>query len=327
MKNILVTFLPLVLFSVFASANDTNYLQFLQNIPLPNVTGRIDHMGIDLKNDRLLVAALGNNTLEIIDLKISKRVHTIKGLDEPQGVLFIPGDNTIVVSNGGTGKCSIFDANSFELIRSIRLGDDADNVRYDPNTRLIYVGYGSGAIGVMDKSLLGQKGNVELPGHPEAFQLEKTGNRMFVNIPPRQIAVINRKNMVLERFIEIKDTRDNFPMALDETSQQLFVGCRNPARLVILSIRSGAEICHLDIDKDTDDIFWDSANKRIYVSCGGGFIDVIRQVDPDKYVLAERIPTEPGARTSLFVPERGIICLAVPAKSGHPAEIRIYKIP
>ncbi len=273
----------------------------------------------------MFVAAIGNDTLEVIDLNVNKRIYTIKGLDEPQGVLFIPEDNTIVVSNGGSGKCSIFDANSFKLIRSIRLGDDTDNMRYDSNARSIYVGYGDGAIGVIDDSLLKQTAGIALPGHPEAFEFEKAGKRLFVNIPPGRIGIIDRQNWTVERFIDTGNVSENFPMALDEANHRLFVGCRRPARLIVFDTQSETGTYHLDIDKDADDIFWDSSRKLIYISCGSGFIDIIQPLNATEYTLAERFPTEPGARTSLFVPEHGIIYLAVPAKWNRPAEIQVFK--
>ncbi len=327
MENKLSPLLLIVLITLTAVAKESKYIKLAEKIPLPNVKGRIDHLAIDLKNKRLFAAALGNNTVEVIDLNIGRKVHTIKGLNEPQGVIYIPQDNIIYISNGGSGECSIFDVNSFKLINSIKLGDDADNMRYDPNANLIYVGYGNGAIGIIDGAARKQINDIMLPGHPEAFELEKNSSKIFVNIPAtRQIAVIDRQNLVVERFIDIKDARENFPMALDETNHRLFVGCRRPARLIIFDTQSETEVYHLDIDKDADDIFLDSTNKRIYVSCGSGFIDIIQQTSDSEYNLIEQFPTEPGARTSLFVPELQIIFLAVPAKWNRPAEIQNYKI-
>src|SRR6185437_7681170 len=75
-----------------------------KTIPLPDVQGRIDHMSIDVKNQRFFMAALGNDTIEVIDLKAGKRIHTITGLHEPQGVLYLPDVNRLYVANGEDGS-------------------------------------------------------------------------------------------------------------------------------------------------------------------------------------------------------------------------------
>ena len=178
-------------------AENTAAIKLIQKIPLSNVKGRIDHLAADLKGKRLFIAALGNNTLEIIDLQTGKQIHTITGLSEPQGIIFIPDSNKLFVSNGGNGRCSVFDANSFNLINDIQFNDDADNMRYDPVTHLIYIGYGSGGIGIID--IVGEKrtGEIMLPAHPEAFELERNGDRIFVNVPiVKQISVIDRKKLI-----------------------------------------------------------------------------------------------------------------------------------
>lgn len=120
-----------------------------QTIAIPNVNGRIDHMAVDIADQRLFVAELGNNSLDVIDLKSAKRILSIgnnkKLLNEPQSVLFIPELNRIFVSNGQDDTVDVFDAKSFILIKKIKLpSDDADNMRYDANRTLVYVGYGEG---------------------------------------------------------------------------------------------------------------------------------------------------------------------------------------
>ena len=117
----------------------------------------------------------------------------------------------------------------------------------------------------------------------------------------------------------------NFPMALDEASPRLFIGCRNPPRLVVMDTANGKPVTDLAIAGDTDDLFYDAALKRLYVTCGEGFIDVIDQRDADTYKLRERIPTSPGARTSFFSPELKEFYLAAPQREKHPAEIRVFQ--
>ena len=307
-------------------AENTAAIKLIQKIPLSNVKGRIDHLAADLKGKRLFIAALGNNTLEIIDLQTGKQIHTITGLSEPQGIIFIPDSNKLFVSNGGNGRCSVFDANSFNLINDIQFNDDADNMRYDPVTHLIYIGYGSGGIGIID--IVGEKrtGEIMLPAHPEAFELERNGDRIFVNVPiVKQISVIDRKKLIAAANWQLTNANENFTMALDELNQCSFIGCRKPSKLLIFDIRLGKITKELPIDGDADDIFYDTKNKRIYISCGTGFIDVVQQQDASNYNVVEKISTALGARTSLFVPESGLLYLAVPAREAREAEIWIYE--
>jgi DNA-binding beta-propeller fold protein YncE len=183
----------IALFCSFARAGDIPPLRLEQTIPLPDVEGRIDHFSVDVPNQRLFVAALGNNTVEVLDLKAGKRIFSIPDLQEPQGVLFVPPANKLFVASAGDGTCRIFDGDSFDLINVVNFSDDADNLRYDPSADQVYVGYGRGALGVIDATSEEVVGDIPVGGHPEAFQLERLGPRVFVNVPPiRSIVVVDR---------------------------------------------------------------------------------------------------------------------------------------
>src|SRR5215210_5377215 len=175
----------------------TTALEQEQAIALPNVAGRIDHMALDPEGARLFVAALGNNTLEVVDLKAGKVTDEIKGLKEPQGVAYVPEDNKLLVTNGDGDTLDIYDAQSLKLLNQVVLGDDPDNVRYDAATGYAYVGYGTGnesALGVVDVRKGTKVADITLSGHPESFQLEDDGQRIFVNVPTaRHIAVVDRE--------------------------------------------------------------------------------------------------------------------------------------
>jgi len=329
LKRINIWFYPILtialLFVAKAYTQIITPLRLMQTIPLPDVIGRIDHMAIDLKGQRLLVVALGTNSLEILDLQAGKRTHRIRGLKEPQGIVYIPGLNKIFVTSGGDGTCKIFDGNSFRLIDTVKFSDDADNIRYDPQTKRIYVGYGNGALGTIDASSGKHIGDVRLAGHPESLQLEGTKPRIFINVPTaNQIAVVDRSKLAVIATWHLVDARANFPLALDEKNHRLFIGCRQPPKMIVYDTESGKEITRVDIAGDVDDIFYDAAHERIYASCGEGFINVFQQDDADHYKLLAKIPTATGARTSLFVPEKKYLYLAIPHRGGHQAEICIY---
>ena len=307
-------------------AEEAGPLRLIQTIPLRNVEGRIDHMAVDLKGERLFIAALGNNTVEIVDLRAGKHMETITGLHEPQAVGFVPEFNKIFIANAQSGACEVFDGSSFKRIKSIKLSDDADNIRYDAAARRVYVGYGSGGLGIIDAATGDQLGEIKLDGHPESFQLEKFGPRIFVNIPTSQkIAVVDREKPAAVTAWPVGVATANFPMALDETHHRLFVGFRKPAKLVVYDTESGKVIANLDSPGDADDIFHDGTRQRIYISGGDGFIGIIQQQDADHYKSLAKIPTASGARTSLFVPELGRLYLAVPHRGTQRTEIGVYE--
>lgn len=302
-------------------------LKLAKTIPLPDVRGRIDHMALDAKGRRLFVAALGNNTVEVVDLDAGKRIQSIGGCDEPQGLAFIPGKNHLFVANGGSGVVTMLEATTFKVLKTVDHLPDADNVRYDARAGLVYVGYGDGGLAVVGADGGELVAKVPIEGHPESFQLEQNGSRIFINVPDnRQIVVVDRDKRAVIAKWPMETFRANFPMSLDEADHRLFVGCRHPARMVTLDTTAGNRVADVEIDGDTDDLFYDGGRRRIYVSCGAGTIDVIGQRGPDKYELRERIPTVGGARTSYFMADRGELCVAVRAGliSGG-AEIRVYR--
>jgi DNA-binding beta-propeller fold protein YncE len=302
-------------------------LKLKQTIALPGVEGRIDHLGFDAAGERLFVCALGNNTIEVLDLRRGKRIHSITGLGAPQGVAYVPEFDRLFVANDKGGICKIYDAKSFQKVGELNFKDDADNVRYDDGAKRLYVGFGSGGIAVVSMPDANQIGSIKLSAHPEAFELEEKGKRIFANVPnTRQVAVIDRDKGEVIATWKTDLAFGNFPMALDEAHHRLFVGCRLPSKLVVLNTESGDVVAKTEIAGDPDEIFYDTKRHCIYAVCGAGNIDIIEQKDPNTYVVATTVNTADGARTGLFVPERDALFVAVPHRGSQPAEIREYKI-
>jgi hypothetical protein len=169
-------------------------------------------------------------------------------------------------------------------------------------------------------------GEAKLPGHPESCQFERSGSRVFVNVPTAdQIAVVDRRAMKVVDTWTVVGAKSNFPMALDEANHRLFVGCRRPAKMLVYDTASSKQIASFDIDGDTDDLFYDAARKRLYVSGGEGYVDVFQEQDANRLQRVARVATAAGARTSLFVPEQNRLYLAVPHRGSQKAEIRVYE--
>ena len=315
------------LLTAAATAASPAALRLAQTIPLPGVEGRIDHFAVDAPGQRLFICALENNSVEVIDLRKAERIYSITGLGVPQGVAYVPDQNHLYVANDKGGACNIYDGKSYAPLGSVDFKDDADNVRYDNSAKRVYVGYGSGGIGVIDTETKKSVGLIKLAGHPEAFSLEKQGLRIFVNVPTaRHVAVIDRGKGEQVAAWKTDGAFANFPMALDETNHRLFIGCRLPARMVVLNTDTGAVVASIAISGDADDIFYDAKRHRLYAICGAGNVQLIEQSDPDKYQVAATVPTAAGARTGFFVPELDSLFVAVPHRGSQAAEVRSYAI-
>jgi DNA-binding beta-propeller fold protein YncE len=300
-------------------------LRLERTIPLEDVQGRLDHMAVDVRSGRLFLAALGNDTLEVVDLRGARRIQSVRGFHEPQGVAYIPEQDRVVVTNGHGGTCDVLDGRTLRTLRSTALGDDADNIRYDHTRGQVVVGHGHGGLTALDASTGAALGTARLPAHPEAFELDPSGARAFVNLPGADcIAVVDRHTWKITATWPLTGARSNFPMALDAVRHRLFVGCRRPARLLVYDTQSGRRTASLPIDGDADDVFYDPTGTRLFVSCGAGAVNVFRQDAADRYTSLGEVPTAPGARTSLFVPRQNRLYVAAPRGAKRPAEIRVY---
>jgi hypothetical protein len=307
-----------------AAAAPPDPLTLERTIPLGPVRGRIDHMAVDLARERLFVAELGNGSLGVVDLEKGEVAQRIGGLEEPQGVAYVPGADLLYVASGGDGTLRRYAGADLGPAGIAKLGDDADNVRVDPRGGRVVVGYGDGALALVDAASGEKAGEIALPGHPESFRLEAGGPRAFVNVPEaRQVVVVDREAGRQVAAWKL-DGRDNFPMALDEAGGRLLVVDRHPAELLILDTGSGEVVARLPTCGDADDVFLDAKRDRVYVSCGEGVVDVLRRRG-DAYEELARVPTASGARTALFVPELDRLYVAARAGDGRGAAVRVLR--
>ncbi len=319
--------LLVVILSVMRQPSAQAPLVLVRAIELPRVEGRIDHLAFDNRTGRLFVAALGNNTVEVLDVKGGTHLKSLTGFREPQGIAVVADPGWIAVANGEGEGLQLLNPDTYQFGPAVRLGDDSDNVRYDASAKRMYAGFGRGALAAIDATTAKAAGEVKLPGHPESFQLERSGSRIFVNVPTAdQIAVIDRASMKVMATWPVVSAKSNFPMALDEANHRVFIGCRRPAKLLVYDTRTGKEIGAVDIVGDTDDLFYDGARKRLYVSGGEGFIDVLQDHGGMRLDRVAHVATAAGARTALFVAEQSRLYLAVPHRGSQMAEIRVYDV-
>ena len=312
--------------STAAEAQDKAPLDLAQRIEMAGIQGKIDHLAVDVPGKRLFIAASANNAVVVIDLAQGKAVHKIEGLQEPQGIVYLPDLKRLAVANGKDGSCRIFDGETYKLLKSVDFKEDGDNVRYDAEAKRLYVAHEAGGLGIVDAEKMEKIDDIKLEGHPESFQLEKNGKRIFVNVPDaKHVAVVDREKRAVIAKWPLEKLEANYPMALDEANHRLLIGCRKPSKVLILDTETGKEVAQLTISKDTDDLFFDAPSKRVYLTAGEGFIDTIEQKDADHYKRIWAQKTAPGARTALFVPDLGALYVAVPGRDAQKAEVLVFK--
>jgi len=311
-----------------SSPPDRAPLLLVQQIPLPNVGGRIDHFTFDGKRKRVIGAALGNNTVEVVDTFAGRDIHSISGAADPQGVVFVGEFNKLFVANGTDGKLRIYDGDSFKLLDTVDMGEDADNVRYDPAEKRIYVAFGGddgGGISVLDAASGKRLEDVaKLDAHPESFQIATSKPVIYANVATKaKVVMIDRKTHKVTDW-PLKNAKGNYPMALDEADHRILVVTRKPARLIAIDTETGAMVASIPCVNDADDVYYDTGRKRIYIPGGEGFLSVIEQTDADHYKPLAKIPTTIGARTGLWYEKRDRFYLAVPASSKEGAALWVY---
>ena len=334
MKKLAAVCITVLIFGCYALSQDDAsapkraLLLLVQEIPLPNVGGRIDHFTFDAKRKRVIGAALGNNTVEVVDTFAGRDVHSITGAAAPQGVVYVSELNRLFVANGTDGKLRVYDGDTFKLINTLDIGEDADNVRYDPTEKRVYVAYGGdeeGGIAVIDAASGKRLDDVaKLDAHPESFQIAASRPVIYANIATKAKVVVIDRNTHKVTDWPLRTGKANYPMALDEADHRLFVVTRKPAQLVVLDSDSGAMVASVLCVNDSDDLYYDTARKRIYAPGGEGFISVVQQIDPDHYQSLAKIPTTIGARTGLWYEKRDRFYLAVPASSKQGAALWVY---
>ncbi len=301
-------------------------LPLVKTFPLPEVSGGFNHLGADAKEKHLFLTATHDAKLDVLDLANGKLLRQIEG-PAPAAAVFAPDLRQILVTRGS--KLFIYDGNSFDEVGQVDVGSSMDELRYDARTKRVYVGcMTNGATAIATVDVVNRKvlNKMSLPGRPQGFQIESNGPRIFVNVPSvSKVVVLDHDSRATVAQWDLKDAQSNFPIALDDANQRLFVGCRRPAKLLVLDTNSGKSIASVDIVSDTDDLAYDAANKRIYVCGGQGQVSVIEQKDADHYTLVGNIDTAPGARNSVLIPEMNRFYVAVPQRENQPAEVRAYE--
>jgi DNA-binding beta-propeller fold protein YncE len=300
-------------------------LEKVQTIELKGPAGPFDHLMLDHKRSRLLVANQSNNTLDVVDLKSGKMIKQVPDQKEIHGIDYSPELDRVFVGNG-EGKCNALDGENYTLLKSHAVAD-ADNVHCDTRTNRVYVA-SEKELAVIDGKSLEQVGRIKLPSSPEGFQIDSARQRLFVNtLPPNQVTVVNTANNEAINHYALPGRKGLETLVLDEKNKRIFVGLRGDPMVIVLDRDSGREIAQVTIPDGIDDMSFDPNHKYIYCACAAGWIAVVQQLNADHYELVAKVPTAKGAKTCCFDAESDRLYLAVPRqKHKHQPEVWVYRI-
>jgi len=301
-------------------------LQAAGRTGLPGYSGDFDHFGVDLKGNRLFLAAEDHGTLEVFDLHSGAHQRTVNGFQNPHSILYISDLNRLLVTDSGPGMTKVLDATTFKVQGSIKLVPGADSIGYDAPRNRLYVVTGGKDVD-MKSSVLAEidprtgihHGDVSFDAnHVEAMAVEQQGGRLYINVTDQNyMAVVDKdKHAIIARW-PVKEAQQNAPVAFDEENHRLFVVTRKPGMLVVLNAMTGESITSFKAPEHCDEVVFDAANHRIYVAGGEGYVGVYQQVDADHYLQLPSVPSAKGAKTAVLVPSMNRLYLAVSPGEGN----------
>ncbi|HXQ25322.1 MAG TPA: hypothetical protein VN822_02835 [Candidatus Acidoferrales bacterium] len=301
-----------------------------------SVKGRFDHLGVDVRGNRLFLAAETDHEVLVLDLRNGKFIRAIEGIQIPHTIFCREDLNRIYITDGGAGELKIYDGKSYDLLKTVPLKVDADSIGYDPATHYLYIDSGGGEahetfsmFSAVDTASGEKVADIQIDGDTlEAMALETSGPRIYVNNRAKnEVSVIDRQTRALVASWPVTLGKVNVAMALDEPAHRLFVACRS-GQIVIFDTQTGKELQALPIAKGVDDLIFDPASKRIYASCGAeqGSTAVYREDDADHYTSIGQIPSGPGGKNELLVSQLGRYFVIVPPRANAAGEVYVYTV-
>ena len=321
-------------FAVKAQSQEAAPLKLAQTYKLPaDVKGNFDHFAIDLAGNRLFATPEAYKAVLVFDLKTGNLIHKISGIEKPHAILYREDLKRLYITDGEAGDVKIVDSESYKIVSSVKLLEDADSIGYDPATKFLYIDNGGGDVhqtysmlSVVDTTAGKKVVDIKVDGDTlEAMVLEKSSSRIYLNNKAKsQVDVIDREKRTLIASWPITLAKTNVAMAYDEANRRLFIACRSGG-IVVLDTQSGKELSVLPITKGVDDLVFEPATKRLYASCDGD-VSVYQQSAPDSYKLLGKVPTGPLARTALLVPQIKHYFVAVPQHGTTSAEIMVFEV-
>jgi len=316
-----------------APAQEKAPLKLISTTPLPGFSGDFDHFAADLKGNRLFLTAEDHKTVEVFDLRSGKSMHSITGFGQPHAMVFLPETNRLIVTDGDDfGRVALVNGENYQILETIKLPERVDGAVFNPVNKYYYVESGGKTehqINIIDTKNFKHVGDITVPGnHSEAMAIDRAGKRMYVNLTAvSEVGVVDlQTNQLIARW-PIAEAKVQNSMALDEPNHRLFIATRMPPKFFVLDTDSGKIVASLGCAPINDDMWFDVARKRIYVT-GSDTTSVIAQRDADHYEAIAEVPTGFRAKTSLYIPQLNRLYVAVSGKGKADAQLamQIYQV-
>jgi DNA-binding beta-propeller fold protein YncE len=347
MRKSYALLLALFFVTVSAHAQADPPLRLIQTVFLPGYVGDFEHFAADIKGNRLFLIAEDHKTVEVLDLRTGKRIHTITGFGQPHAIEYLPGPNSLIVTEGDeeSGAVELVSGSSYKILDKIKLPTDVDGGVYNPVNKYYYVesgGQGPDAkthlLSIIDTQNFKLVGDITLPGtKSEAMAIDHAGAKLYINLRgPDEIGVVDLETRQLVARWPIPESKNENALVLDEANRRLFSASHTPPKLFVFDIDTGKVIASLPCAENSDDMGFDPVRKRIYIT-GDGSASVFEQQDRDHYVHIADVATGYRAKTSIFVPELNRLYIAVSSKGkraggklvapepGSKVEVQIYQ--
>ena len=316
-----------------APAQEKAPLKLIETTPLPGFSGDFDHLAADLKGNRLFLAAEDHKTVEVFDLKSGKPIHSITGFGQPHAMVYLPESNKLIVTDGDDfGRVALVSGEDYQIKDTIKLPEGVDGAVFDPVTKYYYVESGGKTehqLNIIDTKNFKHVGDITLPGnHSEAMVIDRAGKKMYVNLTAvSQVGVVDLQTNKLTTTWPITDAKVQNSIALDEPNHRLFLATRMPPKFFVLDTDSGKIVATLTCAPINDDMWFDAARRRIYVT-GSDTTSVIVQRDADHYEQIAEVPTGFRAKTSLYISSLSRLYVAVSGKGKPDAKLalQIYQV-
>lgn len=276
--------------------------------------GGWDYLTADAAARRLYISR-GTHVI-VLDLDSGKLVGDIADTPGVHGIALAPELGRGFVSNGREGTVSIFDTETLATISKAKAGENPDAILYEPTTKRVFTFNGrshdSTAIDADKGTVLG---TIKLDGKPE-FAASDGKGEIFVNIEDKsELTAIDANKLTVKSTWPLAPCESPTGLSMDRKNRRLFVGCEK--MMAVVNADTGKVLATPAIGDGVDATRFDDATRLAFASCGDGVLTVVREESPDKFSVAENVPTEPGARTMALDSKTHNVYL-VTAKFGPP---------
>ena len=319
--------------SLFRPAPESAPLELIRTVALPDITGDFDHFAIDRKRNRLYVSAEVHHSIEVFDLTTGEHQRSVPGVQTPHTLAFVPEKDVLLVADGGDGSCRALDVNDWHEVKRIPLEPGPDAGFYDPEKRLFYVGNGGRTakaafsyITVISADELAPMSRIKIEAaNLESMAMDRTANLLYVNLRDKnRIGVVDLAANTMQKELTVPGLNLNTPMAIDTKSHRLFVAGRKPGKFYAIDTATGDTVAALDCVETADDMTFDPATGRVYITGAGG-VTVIHQDSPKQYTKIAQFGTNAG-KTSIYNAALKQLYIVHTKTEEDGAALQIYRV-